>query len=60
MLLDLTRLGAECFFVSIPVGSTSELLITIPALVWSQASVQVQVIFETMQPTKTFAAEIAD
>ena len=60
MLLDLTRLGTEAPFVSVPIGSTSKFLITISALVRSQASVQVQVVFETVQPFESLATEIAD
>ena len=60
MLLDLARFSAEALFMSIPVGSTSELFFTISTLVWSQASMQVQVVIETMQSTKTFATKIAD
>ena len=60
MLLDLARFGAEALFMSILVRSTSEWFLTISALVWSQASVQVQVVFETMQPFESLATEIAD
>ena len=52
MAFDLSLLGTEVPFVPVPIGSTCKLLFAISAFIGSQASMQVEVVFETVQPVE--------